>query len=159
MARRFHRTRHHAGRALSGSKGSLLSVGAGAGTGALANTAIASVPFLQSAWWAFPVALAAVGHFLKRKNPTIGGALLGVSGFLGYSSWVQHRGVPQAKGFLDAGFIDAGSLKLGTSYSDNSATSASPYLDSASANALLNSNDVMGLQDSAELEDAMGLQD
>lgn len=146
--------------ALAGGKGSLISAGTGAGAGALSNTIIANVPFLRSAWWAFPLATGLVGHFLKRKNPTVGGALIGVSGFLAYSGWAANRGTaPQAKGFIDAGFIDAGSLKLGTSYSDNAATSASPYLESAQSAALLNSSDVSGLDDSADLVEAMGLQD
>ncbi len=153
MARRFHRVRHHGGRALAGGKGSLVTVGAGAATGALSQYAVGAVPFLSSAWWAMPVALVLVGHFLKRKNPAIGGALLGIGGYWGYNSFMT-RSSAKGLGEGDAGaFVDAGRLN----YDQGVRTDASPQLDMAGSAAgfsaysdageLVDAGDAMGLQD------------
>src|SRR6185369_3381589 len=137
MARRFHRTRHHMGKALAGGKGTLLSVGTGAGVGALSSYAISAAPFLGQNWWAMPAAIALVGHFLKRKNPAIGDALLGVAGGLLYSQYMATHG-GGAKGFIDAGAMlpgssDAGAFSGSSSYNDNVGTAASPRLGTAEA--------------------------
>lgn len=165
MARRFHRVRHHAGRAAAGAKGSVVSVGTGAAVGALSVYAVSAVPFLGQAWWTMPVALATLGHFLKRKNPTIGGALLGIGGYWGYTGFMNNR--TSAKGFIDAGFIDAGRYQPGGSdagaYNDNIGTDASPAMGTAQAAMLLTpGSNAMGYDDVGELmnmSEAMGLQD
>lgn len=151
MARRFHRTRHHAGKALAGGKGTLLGVGAGAATGALSAYAISAVPFLSTTWWATPTALALVGHFIKRKNPVIGGALLGVAGYWGYNAFMTRNGAT-AKGLMtgDAGdFVDSGRLN----YDQGVQTASAPLLSApnamgyADAGDMLDTNEAMGLQD------------
>lgn len=147
MARRFHRVRHHAGRAMAGGKGSLISVGTGAGVGALSSYAMSAAPFLQTNWWAMPAALALVGHFLKRKNPAIGGALLGVAGYWGFSGYMQNGSTATTKGFQDAGMVDSGRLN----YDQGVPTSSMPLLDSSPVTS--------GFDDAGVLEEAYGLQD
>lgn len=175
MARRFHRARHTASRALAGGKGSLVSVATGGGIGALSGYVLSAVPFLGQAWWTMPLAMAAVGHFLKRKNPTIGGALLGVSGYWGYTGFMANRNAAAAAhGFIDAGsygsFIDAGRYAVGgsdagalggVSYNDNIGTAAAPALGTAQAAMLISpGSNAMGFEDAGELvSDAMGISD
>lgn len=131
MARRFHRVRHHGGRALAGGKGSLVALGTGAGTSLASSYVIGAVPFLGGAWWAMPAALAVVGHFLKRKNPAIGGALLGIAGYWGMSQYSATRPIATTKGYDDAGAFG------GVSYNDNIGTDAAPALNTAQAAALV----------------------
>ena len=169
MARRFHRVRHHAGKALGGAKGSLVSVGTGGAVGLVSVYAMNALPFLGHAWWTMPVALAAVGHFLKRKNPTMGGALLGVAGYWGYTGFMTRAPVATAKGFIDAGWVDAGRYQPGgsdagafggTSFNDNIGTAASPAMGTATAAMLISGRDnAMGYDESAELIEAMGIVD
>ncbi len=142
MARRFHRTRHHFGRAASGWKGSAASAATGIGTGLALPYVVSTLPMLQTVgWWALPGAMALVGHFLKRKNPTIGGALLGIAGLQGLSAFQASRA--QAKGYPSNAYADAGGPL--TSYSDNVRTDAAPSMGTAQAAALLNSGTAMGL--------------
>ena len=167
MAHRHHRIRHHAGRALAGGKGTLLSAATGAATGALSAYAVSAVPFLASNWWAMPAALTLVGHFLKRKNPMIGGALLGVAGYWAYNSFMASR-AQTAKGLPSGQWGDAGMVQPSLSgYADNSATSSSPFLASAQAAMLMQqqATGFAGAQagdypDAGELvgDDAMGLE-
>ncbi len=166
------------GRMAAGGKGSLVSVATGAGVGFASGYALSAVPFLGQAWWTMPIALALVGHFLKRKNPTIGGALLGVGGYWAYTGFMANRAATTtAKGFIDAGFmggnfIDAGRYAVGgsdcgalggVSYNDSVATDAAPGLGTAQAAMLLTpgrSGSAMGFGDeSAELIEAMGISD
>lgn len=158
MARRFHRIRHHArrhgGRMAAGWKGSAASAAAGVGTGIALPYVSSTIPFLQTAgWWAMPGALLLVGHFLKRKNPAIGGALLGIGGMSLYSA---YQGSKTTKGYPSSTYADAG----GTAYSDNIRTDAAPSLGTAQAAALLNANpqQTMGMVDAgyAESGDAGG---
>jgi hypothetical protein len=123
-----------------GAKGSLVSIGTGGAVGFASGYALSAVPFLGQAWWTMPIALAMIGHFLKRKNPTVGGALLGVGGYWAYTGFMANRGVMGAKGFIDAGFIDAGRYAPGgsdagafTAYNDNVGTAASPAMGTAQA--------------------------
>ncbi len=163
MARRFHRIRHHArhhgGRMAAGWKGSAASAAAGVGTGIALPYVASTVPFLQTAgWWAMPGALLLVGHFLKRKNPAIGGALLGIGGMSLYSAYQGSKAT--AKGYPSSMYADAGS----TAYSDNIRTDAAPSMGTAQAAALLNANpQTMGLVDAgyaeAGADDAYGLID
>lgn len=160
MARRFSRV-------TQGAKGSLMSIGTGGAVGLVSGYALSAVPFLGQAWWTMPVALAAVGHFLKRKNPTIGGALLGVSGYWAYTGFMAQSSTQAAKGFIDAGFIDAGRYAAGgsdagaLSYNDNIATDAAPGLGTAQAAMLLapSRGNAMGIDETAELFEAYGLSD
>lgn len=147
MARRFHRARHHAGRAAAGWKGSLMSVGAGAATGFASNYAISAVPFLGQAWWTMPAAMAVVGHFLRRKYPAIGGAMLGIAGYWALNTYQQQKAAPAAtaKG-LDT--YDAAAL---VQMNETRATSAAPALE---AGALMSAS---GFIDAADISDAMGL--
>jgi hypothetical protein len=155
------------GKVAAGAKGSLVSMGTGGAIGFASGYALSAVPFLGQAWWTMPIALAAVGHFLKRKNPTVGGALLGVAGYWGYTGFMASRASVSAKGFIDAGFIDAGRYMPGgsdagaLSYNDNIGTDASPAMGTAQAAMLLSpgGNNAMGIDDSAELLEAYGLQD
>lgn len=157
------------GKMAAGAKGSLVSVGTGGAVGFASGYALSAVPFLGQAWWTMPIALAAVGHFLKRKNPTVGGALLGVAGYWGYTGFMARQATASAKGFIDAGFIDAGRYMPGgsdagalgtTSYNDNVGTDASPAMGTAQAAMLLTpGRTTMGFDESAELIEAYGLQD
>jgi hypothetical protein len=121
-----------------------------------------------------PIALAMVGHFLKRKNPTIGGALLGVGGYWAYTGFMANRST--AKGFIDAGFIDAGYTSMSryapggsdagilTSYNDNVGTAAAPALGTAQAAMLMTPGTAMGMQDGdvgelLNMQEAYGLSD
>jgi hypothetical protein len=137
MARRFHRARHHLGAATKGLKGSAFSLVTGAASSTAVSYAATAIPFLASNWWAMPSAIALVGHFLKRRNPAIGDALLGVAGGLLYSQYMATHGTG-AKGFIDAGAMlpgssDAGAFLGSSSYNDNVGTSASPRLGTAEA--------------------------
>jgi len=155
-----------------GAKGSLVSIGTGGAVGFASGYALSAVPFLGQAWWTMPIALAVLGHFLKRKNPTVGGALLGVGGYWAYTGFMANRGaLASAKGFVDAGFIDAGysggryapggsDAGAFTTYNDNVATSASPAMGTAQAAMLMSGSSAMGWDDSAELvNEAYGLSD
>lgn len=119
-----------------GLKGSAASVATGAATGAASLYVLSAVPFLSSNWWTMPVALSLVGHFLKRKNPAIGDALLGIAGMTLYAAY-QNRGAG-AKGFIDAGALyrpgDSDAGALGSSrYNDSVGTDASPRMGTAEA--------------------------
>lgn len=154
MARRFHRVRHHASRAGVGWKGSAMSVGAGAATGIASSYAVSAVPFLGQAWWTMPTAMAVVGHFLKRKYPAIGGAMLGIAGYWGYNTFQQQRS-SSAKG-LEGG--DAGAL---LNYNQTIGTAAAPLLETAQAAALVGSGGTMstsGFVDAGDVVDAYGLE-
>ena len=84
----------------------------GAGAYYLAKVASEKVNFLKDSWWATPLAMAFLGHFLTRKNPAIGHALVGVAGYMGamaydWKSQIEKQktasGQPAAKGLDDAG--------------------------------------------------------
>lgn len=155
MARRFHRVRHHAGRAMQGWKGSAISVASGAAAGLAAPYVISSGPaFLQSNWYAMPAAIALVGHFLQRKNAAVGGALMGVAGYWAYSAF-QAQPKAAAASPTATGFIDAGAI---TSYNDNIATDAAPSMGTAQA-AMLYGAQAMGFAEAGDVVDAYGLQD
>jgi hypothetical protein len=126
-----------------------MTVGAGAATGIASTYAVSAVPFLGQAWWTMPIALAAVGHFLKRKYPAVGGAMLGIAGYWGYNTYMQQKS--SAKG-LEGG--DAGAL---VNYNDTRATSAAPALETAQAAALVSSS-AMGFVDAGDVVDAYGLE-
>jgi hypothetical protein len=156
------------GRVAQGGKASALSVASGAGVGLVSVYAMSAVPWLGQAWWTMPVALALVGHFLKRKNPALGGALLGVGGYWGYTGFMANRAAATAKGWVDAGWMggsDAGRYHPGGSdagaYNDNIGTDAAPALGTAQAAMLLSpGRNTMGFDESAELiSDAYGISD
>jgi len=157
------------GKMAQGGKASALSLVSGAGVGLVSGYAMSAVPWLGQAWWTMPVALGLVGHFLKRKNPALGGALLGVGGYWGYTGWMANRASATAKGWVDAGWMggsDAGRYHAGGSdagaYNDNIGTDAAPLLGTAQAAMLLTPSrpNTMGFDESAELiSDAYGLSD
>lgn len=137
-----------------------MSVGAGAATGVASTYAISAVPFLGQAWWTMPAAMAVMGHFLKRKYPAIGGAMLGIAGYWGYNTYLQQKG--GAKG-LEGG--DAGNLVVGDAgalvrYNEGIATSAAPALETAQAAALVGGTGfgASGFIDSGDISDAYGLE-
>lgn len=156
------------GKFASGGKGSVVSLGSGAAVGLVSGYAMSALPFLGQAWWTMPIALGLVGHFLKKKNPALGGALLGVGGYWGYTGFMANRSSATAKGWVDAGFLDAGRYAIGGSdcgaYNDSVGTDASPAMGTAQAAMLLTpGRNAMGYEyhdDSAELiSDAYGLAD
>lgn len=104
-----------------------------------------------------PAALALVGHFLKRKNPTIGGAIIGIAGYQAYANYLQsHATGGTAKGWVDAGaFVDAGNV---TRYIDSPGTTASMGTDSGRNAGMLMNHEVMGFGDAGILIDAQGLE-
>jgi len=152
MARRFHRVRHHASRAAAGWKGSAMSVGAGAATGIASTYAVSAVPFLGQAWWTMPAAMAVVGHFLKRKYPSVGGAMLGIAGYWGYNTYMQQKSSAATAKGLDSG--DAGAL---VRYNETASTAAAPALETAQAAALIGGG-AMGFVDAGDVSDAMSLE-
>jgi hypothetical protein len=143
--------RHHFHRHAAGWKGSLASAATGAATGVALPYVVSAAPFLQTTgWWAMPAAIILVGHFLKRKNPAIGGALLGIGGMSAYSAFQGSRG--QAKGYPSGSYADAGAP---LSYNDNLRTDAAPSMNTAQAAALLNAGQgAMGVVDSGAMYDA-----
>jgi hypothetical protein len=146
-----HRFRHHAGKAAHGWKGSLASAATGAATGIALPYVVSAVPQIQTyGWWAMPGALLLVGHFLKRKNPQIGGALLGIGGMSLYNAY-QGSKAAQAHGYPSGAYADAGSP---LSYNDNLRTDAAPSMNTAQAAALLNAPGAMGMVDAGQ---TMGL--
>jgi hypothetical protein len=130
---------------MSGAKGTVIGVASGAAAAVVSGYAASAIPFLTSAgWWAMPAALALVGHFLKRKNPTIGGAIIGIAGYQAYANFVNAKSV---KGFAEAGqmsYADAGAL---TNYIDSPGTVAS--LGTSAGAGMLMSKDVMGMPEDA----------
>lgn len=150
--RRFHRARHHAGRAMSGAKGTVIGVASGAAAAVVSGYAASAIPFLTSAgWWAMPAALALVGHFLRRKNPTIGGAIIGIAGYQAYANFVQSHAATGTKGFAEAGamsYADAGAL---TNYIDSPGTVASLGTSAgySPGAGMLMSKDTMGMPEDA----------
>jgi hypothetical protein len=161
------------GRMAQGAKGSAMSVVTGGAVGLASGYALSAVPWLGQAWWTMPAALALLGHFLRRKNPTVGGALLGVGGYWAYTGFMANKSaVAGARGFVDAGFIDAGypagryapggsDAGAFTTYNDNIGTSASPSMGTAQAAMLMSGGaTAMGMDDTAELmNEAYGLSD
>jgi hypothetical protein len=157
--RRFHRVRHHAGRAGAGAKGTVLGVASGAAAAIVAGYSQAMIPFLQTAgWWVMPAALALVGHFLKRRNPVVGGAVIGIAGYQAYGNFVAAKAVG-AKGFSDAGAMpwsDAGAMVVGTptSYIDSPGTVASLGTTAGGGAGMLYTKEAMGVPlDAGELYD------
>lgn len=70
------------GRALAaGGKGSGMAAGSGVALYFLHKMLASKVELVQRHPVATPLALAAAGHFLKRKMPTVGTALIGGSGY------------------------------------------------------------------------------
>ena len=70
------------GRALAaGGKGSGMAGGAGVALYFLHKMLATKVDLVKNHPMAKPLALAATGHFLKRKMPTVGTALIGASGY------------------------------------------------------------------------------
>jgi hypothetical protein len=106
---------------------------------------------LGQAWWTMPAAMAVVGHFLKRKYPAVGGAMLGIAGYWGYNTYMQQKGSAATAKGLEGG--DAGAL---VTYNDTRATSAAPALETAQAAALVSSS-AMGFVDAGEMADAYGI--
>ncbi len=123
--RRFHRVRHHAGRAAAGWKGSLMGLGAGAVVSFGTSFATSRIDFLKASqnWWATPTALAVLGHFLKNRNPALGYAILGIAGAVGVENFTKTP--TNAMGF-GAGLGDAGLL-----FNANQGTDASPGTNAA----------------------------
>jgi hypothetical protein len=179
MARRFRRVRHYARSHAGTATNSLISVGTGGAIGVAAGfgaKALRGVPWIGTAWWALPLATGLAGHFLKGNHPTVGGALLGISGFWAANSVMSLTGnlamsQAPAQGFIDAGFtagdfIDAGRYAVGGSdcgalnYNDNGGTDAAPALGTAQAAMLFASSNAMGLEsESGDLVEAYGLVD
>jgi hypothetical protein len=93
---------------------SLKSSGVAMGGGALANIGfgVASdrIGVLQGAWYYEPLILAAVGHFVKRKNHDLGVGILGAAGYAAAQNsqvgFAVRGMVSQSVGKLGAG--DAG---------------------------------------------------
>jgi hypothetical protein len=108
-----------------------MSVASGAAVGVAAPYAISNFSFLQSNWWTMPLAMAMVGHFLQRKNAAVGGALMGVAGYWGYTGFQNSRGAATASA---KGFVDAVAL---LNYNDNIGTDAAPRMGTAQAAMLI----------------------
>jgi len=151
------RGRHHAKSAAKGGKGSAMSAAVGAIAGYAGTMAVQKIAVLQSHPYAGPVALAAAGHFLKRKNHDAGTATIGAAGFWGAMTYAAQSVAPAAKGWGDAGAF-AGDADAGAfAFSENTSSAAAPMLESASAAAMRPGN-VSGYGDAGDMVDeAMGL--
>lgn len=143
---------------MAGGKGTVIGVAAGAAAAVVGGYAQTAIPFLGTAgWWAMPAAMALVGHFLKRKNPTLGGAIIGVAGYQAYANYVQSHAAT-AHGFADAGafnYADAGALvdPGATRFIDSPHTVSSMGTTSGGGAGMLVNRETMGVGDAGELYD------
>jgi len=53
----------------------------GAAAALLDTYGLSRVDYIQKNWWVKPIVYGVGGHFLKRKMPDMGAALLGIAGF------------------------------------------------------------------------------
>jgi hypothetical protein len=175
MARRFHR----AGRAMaSGWKGSLGGLATGAVVSFGTSFATSRVDFLKASqnWWATPVALAMLGHFMARgKMAPIGHAILGVAGAVAVENFTHSP--TNAAGYnapLGGAGAIPGDYSGAGAYNENQMTDASPgtnaALNSPQAAALLGGGygagmlydqggTPVGATGWGDADDMMGLQD
>ena len=103
--------------ALAGSKGSAMAAGSGAAAFYAAKIASEHVETLRSRWWATPAALAAAGHFAKKKSMALGAGLLGAAGWCAAQNYEANKAMvaatpapaaaPQARGPEDYSWQDA----------------------------------------------------
>lgn len=89
--------------ALSGAKGSATAVGSGAAAYYAAKIASEHVETLRSRWWAVPAALAAGGHFAKKKNVALGAGLLGAAGYAAAIGYEMQKATAAASGESSGG--------------------------------------------------------
>ncbi len=110
MKKRFHRVKHHAGRAASGAKGTAMGAAAGGAAAYAVGQLAAHVEFIRSNWYAPALALMAAGHFLKRKHAAVGQSVIGAAGAIGYYSYAltHQTTVGTASGYQEASGADAG---------------------------------------------------
>lgn len=178
MARRFHRARHHAGRAASGWKGSAMGLASGAVISFGTSMATSRIDFLKASnnWWATPAILGALGHFIKRRSPTLGGALLGIAGAVAVENYTKNP--TNAAGFSsilgNAGSVPGDYSNAGA-YNDYQNTDASARTNAAfnrgpeaaaliggpyGAGMLYNDGGMpVGASGMGDADDMMGLQD
>jgi hypothetical protein len=89
-------------------------VGAGIGGAAFyaATFAAQKIAFLQSRWWATPLALLVLGHVMKRWSPATGQAVVGAAGALLAFSYYVQKNPPVVQGGAPAGSLYSGAGAL-----------------------------------------------
>lgn len=97
------------GRALAGGiKGSAVAGASGAATYFIHKMLASKVELVSKHPIATPIALAAVGHFVKRKMPTVGAGLIGAGGYaLGLAFDVSRANKAQTAALIEANNVAA----------------------------------------------------
>ncbi len=97
------------GKLAAGGKGSAMAAGTGALLYELEFRGLSKIETLNDPekWWLKPVLYILAGHFAKRKNATIGAALLGAGGYAGAQSYEIHSQSKPAEG-VSRTWADAG---------------------------------------------------
>ena len=105
--RRFHRVRHHAANAMRGGKTTAIQALVGAVTAFAIGKTAEHVQFIRDNWYGPPALLVGVGHFVKRKHPAVGSAIVATGGAVGYYGYALSHAAnaPQATG--ETGDADA----------------------------------------------------
>ena len=136
MAKRRHTKRHHIVRhargMATGAKATGISALSGAATSIVIGKIQENVSFLQSNWYASPIVTLLAGHFIKRKMPEVGAAMIGVAGAMAVRNYAKTGGSGSA--FL-ANAADAGDAGGGMDYAG-----AGDSGDSGDAGALVESS-------------------
>lgn len=97
------------GRALAGGvKGSAVGLGSGAATYFIHKMLATKVDLVNKHPIATPIALAAVGHVLKKKMPTVGAGLIGAGGYaLGLAIDVRRAQQSQTSALIESSNVAA----------------------------------------------------
>jgi hypothetical protein len=124
LRRAAHYVKRHHGKVTSGAKGTAVAAAVGAASYFLLQKVSENSEFVRTKWWA-PAGVAVIGgHFIKRRYPTIGNAMIAVGGYVGGLTYaINNQAQATAKGYLDgggagaltsshdvAGYLDAGGL-------------------------------------------------
>jgi len=124
--------RQSGGRAMGGAKGSAIAAGSGAAAAYATGMAASKVEALRTNWWGAPLALAAAGHFVKKKGGMyhdVGASMLGAAGAIAYFQYAaqpqKQPAAAQTAGYGDAGMVvnsgemDNAFSALATGYDDD----------------------------------------
>lgn len=84
-----------------------LALGGGALVDVVLNKVGGSIPFVKDKWWGPGVAAGVAGHFLRKKRPSVGFAMLGAAGAMLSSGYRAQSGGggSTAKGIDDVGAL------------------------------------------------------
>lgn len=136
-----------------GAKGSAIEGGIGVVSYFAHRTASEKLGFVGSKWWAGPVAIAVLGHVMKKKAKTanIGTALLGAAGYAGAMGYSLTKAGETTKGLQSPG--EVGALQgQGLYLPDTGPADSAPGTSAYSAY-----DEVTGHEDEEDISSAMGL--